>query len=190
MPAIRKCAHDGPRFPSNGACKQCQIARRKARRQEYPEKVNAYNRARHAEDPERANDYGRKYKKSATFAAWYVRNRHREIWKKAKQRAAKCGREFTISVEDVERLLLASSECPYTRVPYEVAPGRNPWAPSLDRVDSKGGYTLDNVEITSLWWNLAKNSWSAEIVARAVAGLRTAQDVPTVDRGSSPASVR
>lgn len=171
MPARRKCTHDGPRF-SNGACKQCQVSRRKARRQKNPETVNAYNQSRRAENPERENGYGRKYRKGEAFAAWYRHNRHRELWKKAKQRALKAGREFAITAEDVARLLAASSSCPYTGVPYETGSGRNPWVASLDRVDSKGGYTLDNVEITSLWWNLAKNSWPAEVTARAIAGLR------------------
>ena len=173
MPAPRKCSHDGPRFVSNGACKQCQIERRKLRRQSDPDAVNTYNRGRRAENSERENSYGRKYRKSKTFAAWYSRNRHRELWKKAKQRALKAGREFSITEDDVLRLLNSSSRCPYTGVPYEKNPGRNPWAPSLDRKDSTRGYTPDNVEITSLWWNLAKNSWHADITARALAGLRT-----------------
>lgn len=174
MPAHRKCSHDGPRF-SNGACKQCQLARRKARRQADPQKVNAYNRNRRVENSDRESAYGRKYRKGDRFAAWYARNRHRELWKKAKQRATKAGRDFAITIDDVERLLSSSTVCPYTRVPYEntSGSGRSPWAASLDRKDSTKGYTLDNVEITSLWWNLAKSNWPPEVLERAIAGLRS-----------------
>lgn len=168
----RKCTHDAPRY-ANGACSICHNERRKARRQADLESTNAYNRNRRVENPERECSYGREYRKSATFAAWYARNRHRELWKKAKQRATKSGREFTITIQDVEKLLTSSLVCPYTLVPYEIAPGRNPWAASLDRKDSSKGYTIDNIEVTSLWWNIAKNGWPPAVVEKAVSGLRT-----------------
>lgn len=174
MPAHRKCNHDGPRFTSSGACKECQVARRKVKRQAAPGRVNAYNRKRRAENPERENKYGRKYRASELFAAWYSRNRPKELWKKAKQRAVKSKREFNITVQDVERLLALSARCPYTGVLYDNSKrGRNPWASSLDRKDSTRGYTLDNLEVTSVWWNLAKNSWNAEVTRAALCGLRT-----------------
>lgn len=171
MPAHRKCNHNGPRFPSNGACKQCQIARRKARRQSNPELVNKYNRARRVENPERENAYTKKHRKSETHARWRTANRHIHLWNRAKHRAEKLGREFVISLEDTKRLLDASKQCPYTGVPYSTARGRNPWASSLDRKDSSKGYTLSNVEVTSVWWNLAKNSWDADTIKTALRGL-------------------
>jgi hypothetical protein len=173
MTAHRKCSHNGPRFPSNRACIECQTARRKARRQKNPEAVNAYNRKRRAENSERESSYGRKYRKGEVFAAWYARNRPRELWKKAKQRAEKSGRSFTITIQDVENLIADSNACPYTKVPYTYVRGRNPWAASLDRKDSTKGYTPDNIEITSLWWNLAKNSWAPDIMETALHGLRS-----------------
>lgn len=173
MAAHRKCTHNVPRMISNGACPICQNDRRKAKRQANPEVVNAYNRNRRIENSERECDYGRKYRKSVIFAAWYARNRHHELWKKAKQRATKTGKEFTITSQDVKDLLAVSFICPYTKVPYEITTGigRNPWTSSLDRKDSTKGYTPDNIEITSLWWNIAKSSWSPEIMKRALAGL-------------------
>lgn len=181
MPAPRKCTHDAPRF-SNGACSICQTARKKLRRTANPEIVNAYNRARRASDPSRENGYGKKYRKGAAFAAWYARNRPRELWKKAKQRASASGREFELTVDDVEKLLAASKRCPYTLQPYSLERmaglKRNPWAPSLDRRDSSKGYTLDNVEVTSLWWNLAKNQWPPDIMELALLGLSAHKTKP------------
>ncbi len=171
----RKCTHNVPRMPSNGACPICQNERRKELRRANPESVNAYNRQRRIDDPETENGYGKKYRKSATFAAWYIKNRHYELWRKAKQRATKTGKEFTITLKDVENLLAKSFACPHTKVPYEtiIGSGRTPWSPSLDRKDNNKGYTLSNVEITSYWWNVAKSSWSSDIMKRALDGLRS-----------------
>jgi hypothetical protein len=175
--AHRKCNHNGPRFSSNGACKQCHNERRKLRRRADKDAVNAYNRSRYAKNPERANNYGKKYRKSAAGAAWYARTRSYYLWKRAKHRAESLRREFTVTAEQIKGLILFTTHCPHTGVAlnFEPAKGfkRNPWGPSIDRIDSAKGYTLDNIEVTSLWWNLAKNEWTPEVMEIALAGLRT-----------------
>lgn len=94
------------------------------------------------------------------------------LWRAAKKRK----KEFSLSIADVEALLRATPACPYTRQPLDLSVSkikgqRNPWGPSLDRIDSSKGYTLNNVEITSVWWNTAKSEWTPDVMALAIAGL-------------------
>jgi hypothetical protein len=90
-----------------------------------------------------------------------------ELWRAASKR----GYEFTITKEFVTDLVRKATTCPYTGVPFDftlLAKGvRNPWAPSLDRVDNAKGYTPDNVEIVSTWYNVAKSDWAPRDMARA-----------------------
>lgn len=100
----------------------------------------------------------------------HVRAAH--IWRGAKKR----GKEFTITVADVETLLRATSTCPYTGQPLDFSVSetkgwRSPWAPSLDRVDNSKGYVLGNLEITSVWWNTAKHHWTPDVMRTAIDGL-------------------
>ena len=48
---------------------------------------------------------------------------------------------------------------------------RNPFTPSLDRVDSTGGYTKDNVEVVCLGWNLMKSNFDMELMDQFIMEL-------------------
>lgn len=76
------------------------------------------------------------------------------LWELARQRARANGREFTISIEDVERV--DTDICPLMEIPinrYPTVPNRkytiNPDAKSLDRIDANKGYTPDNIRVIS-----------------------------------------
>tara|TARA_S200002703_G_C3709098_1_gene217781 strand:+ start:292 stop:618 length:327 start_codon:yes stop_codon:yes gene_type:complete len=76
------------------------------------------------------------------------------MWDLARQRAAKKGMEFTIAIEDVEKV--DTDICPLLDIPikrYPTVPNRkytvNPDAKSLDRIDSSKGYTPDNIRVIS-----------------------------------------
>lgn len=133
-----------------------------------PAKEKARNQKWAAENPER---------KKQNFRNWWLKNRAYDLWRRAKGRAAASGRSFEITPEQLKHLVDTAECCPYTGVRIDLSPmagvKRNPWGPSVDRKDSGKGYTLDNVEITSLWWNLAKNEWPPEIMDAALYGLRT-----------------
>ena len=47
---------------------------------------------------------------------------------------------------------------------------RNPFTPSLDRIDSRLGYTKDNVMITCLAWNLMKTNFDMDLLAQFLDG--------------------
>jgi predicted TIM-barrel fold metal-dependent hydrolase len=116
-------------------------------------------------------------RKKQNFRNWWRKNRAYDLWRRAKKRAEISGLQFDITSEQLRELIALTACCPYTRVVLDLEPmkgfKRNPWAPSIDRIDSSKGYTLDNIEITSLWWNLAKNEWSPEVMRVALDGLRS-----------------
>ena len=48
---------------------------------------------------------------------------------------------------------------------------RNALGPTIDRIDSKRGYTEDNVQIVCLIYNLAKSNWNHDEVMLMVEAL-------------------
>jgi len=95
-------------------------------------------------------------------AKWSVA---RKVWQSAKQRAARVGLPFELTVADVH----VPEICPYLNVPIE--PGHVFNGPSLDRIDSTKGYTPDNVVVVSRRANSIKNDATPdelEQIAQAV----------------------
>lgn len=45
-------------------------------------------------------------------------------------------------------------------------PGANPWAPSVDRLDSARGYVPDNVQLVCWIYNQCKGQWPDDVVAQ------------------------
>ena len=77
------------------------------------------------------------------------------MYQRAKQRAKKNGREFTITVDDI----VIPDYCPVLGFEINVNSGR-PGAyhnsPSLDRIDNSRGYTPDNIQVISQRANAMK----------------------------------
>lgn len=74
-------------------------------------------------------------------------------------------RLITISLEDFK--MIASMPCHYCGIEPEYRSGQYEWNPpvkvhGLDRVDSSGGYSLDNVVSCCKWCNIAKLDRSKE----------------------------
>lgn len=94
------------------------------------------------------------------------------------KRAIDGGHEFDLTLEFLEALL-APMVCSVTKLPLQhtarvrekaLERDKNPWAPSVDRLDQTKGYTQDNVRLTCWAFNAARNIWSDEqfaLVARA-----------------------
>lgn len=57
--------------------------------------------------------------------------------------------------------------CAVTRLPFDLRPyeslKRNPYQPSLDRIDSKQGYVKTNVRFVLFAVNIALNEWGLEV---------------------------
>ena len=92
--------------------------------------------------------------------------RARRVLDAAKQRARKREREFTITVADIMDQIDAGV-CSLTGLPFSydrVEPGRrNPYAPSIDRIDSSGGYTPDNIRVVCFAINMMLADFGAEV---------------------------
>ena len=92
----------------------------------------------------------------------------RALYHNNKMRAQRKGRTFELTVDYIEKLL-EPMIC--SRRGHELSwtwdgPGPNPWAPSIDRIDSAKGYTPGNVQLVSWIYNQCKGVWSDDVVAQ------------------------
>lgn len=136
------------------------------------ERIKLRNRAWTEQNPKARNKHVIKSNEKNRLAKSDPRKRAEHLWRRARKQK----KEFTITLKQIEELLLKITTCPYTHIPFDYSVGakgeRNPWAPSIDRKDNSKGYTLNNIEIVSFWWNCAKNSWPPEVMVQALSGLR------------------
>lgn len=66
--------------------------------------------------------------------------------------------------------------CEVTGLPFRLGvqgQGRNPYAPSVDRIDPRQGYTLDNCQVVIWMYNAAKGNWSHEDVIEMAKALNS-----------------
>lgn len=82
------------------------------------------------------------------------------IFQSAKQSAKKRGIEFNLEKEDIT----IPENCPVFGTPFlnELREGRNPRAPSIDRIDSAKGYIKGNIQIISWRANFLKSNGTKE----------------------------
>lgn len=101
--------------------------------------------------------------------------------REARKRAAKRDLPFTLSRADLSLLIRrADGQCEVTGLPFSHDRHQGslyrPFAPSIDRISSAGGYTLANVRLTCVIVNAAFNQWGEEpfwkMVAAAAIRLR------------------
>lgn len=100
-----------------------------------------------------------------------VRIRH--MLSAAKLRAAKKKIPFNISDEWV-MTAAAQTQCAVTGamfdlMPYDGGARKNPLAPSIDRIDPTQGYTDDNCRLVCVWYNIAKQDWSDDLMRTILA---------------------
>lgn len=48
---------------------------------------------------------------------------------------------------------------------------RDPWAPSIDRIENRQGYTLENVRVVCLAANIAMSDWGLDVLIRLSRGI-------------------
>lgn len=83
---------------------------------------------------------------------------------RCKMRAKKYNMEFTLS-KDCVVSLLSTLKCAKTGIDLIMDDSvYNPYAPSIDRIDSNKGYTDDNIQFTCMIYNFCKNSFTEEQV--------------------------
>jgi hypothetical protein len=105
------------------------------------------------------------------------RNWKTRLFCQAKANAKSRGVEFSITLEELTQLAaLADGRCQVTRIPFEVrfADGerRRQWAPSLDRMDPRKGYTFDNCRLVCVAVNIAMNDWGIDVLLKIGRALK------------------
>jgi hypothetical protein len=160
-----------------------------------PERKRAYNRERqrirYRDNPEaarlirkRSYDLHRD-KRIAYTRKWAADNPERyrayQLLAKAKQRSASC----SLNGKDIAEKIKAGV-CEVTGLKFVLTKGPTPWAPSLDRIDSKLGYTPENTRVVVWLYNAAKNQFTdADLLVLAQAITSSEQREPCVDLNQS-----
>ncbi|MHC2867923.1 hypothetical protein ACVIYH_009056 [Bradyrhizobium diazoefficiens] len=116
-----------------------------------------------------------------------------EAVKGARQRAATKGIQFDLSTDWVlEQVEAQNFKCCLTSIPFYMATEsksfRNPFAPSIDRIDPSGGYTKTNVRIVVFAINVMLMDWGQDIFERVVSGFRYTKGIK--NRTSIPCKVQ
>jgi len=77
---------------------------------------------------------------------------------------------FTLSQDDIAAMASrAAGKCELTGIPFDLSPresSRNPFAPSLDRIDCKRGYEQGNVRLVLAAVNYALSDWGEGVFSR------------------------
>jgi len=97
-----------------------------------------------------------KVKKS--YKKWATKNPLRLLYKQVKMRAKQRGWEFSLVYEDLK----VPETCPILGIPLFWKSGRSDNSPSVDRINSKKGYTPENVQVISWRANRIKNDATPE----------------------------
>lgn len=82
-------------------------------------------------------------------------------------RARKFGYAFNLTWQDIYPAVLEGT-CRLTGIPFNYewnGPGTNPYAPSVDRIDSSKDYTRDNVRLILWAVNRALGEWGDDVFA-------------------------
>lgn len=128
---------------------------------------------RYAKDPEKERERSRNWgaenpeRKRETNKRWYTLNPAKKLLQQCRGSAKRRGHECTITVEMIGEML-APMVCSVTGLPlsldYAGESRNNPWAPSVDRIDSSRGYVLGNVRVVCCAFNLARNEWPDDVL--------------------------
>ncbi len=95
-----------------------------------------------------------------------IHGRSQRMFSSAAQRCQANGLEFSITIEWIKSKL-EIGYCDLTGLHFQLAGNsqqyRNPYGPSLDRKNPKGGYTLDNCRMILWALNMGFSDWGEDI---------------------------
>lgn len=155
---------------SYSSCKECTKARNRERhtRPDVKAKKKAYNQNRSSENRDSVLAYGRAYYESKV-------GRAKTMMKSARRRSDKFSDTTDLTDKIILEMLETTSVCTVTGIPFDYKPSestkKNPYAPSLDRIDSSRGYIRENVRLVIWQYNLMKGEISDDelvVICKAV----------------------
>lgn len=98
---------------------------------------------------------------------WRNNNPAKKLLGACRGSAKRRGLECTLTVDDIEPLLY-SMRCAVSGLPlsleHDGGSARNPWTPSVDRIDCTRGYVPGNVRVVCWAFNMMRADWSDEVV--------------------------
>lgn len=99
------------------------------------------------------------------------------LWKNSRSRAQQRGLLWALSFDALQQLALHSDgRCAVTGLAFRLDGGpRDPFKLSVDRIDSREGYSEGNCRAVLLGVNLAMNAWGADLFATIALGFAAKQ---------------
>lgn len=93
-----------------------------------------------------------------------------------KSSAVARGMPFDLNPERVYALMKATGfKCAVSGIPFAkrfASDGRrDPWAPSIDRIENRQGYTVDNCRVVCMAANIAMSDWGFDTLLRLSRGV-------------------
>lgn len=173
-------------------CRSCNAEKGRAHYAKHAERAGELQRIRLAEPSKqkaaaelKSAYYAANREKWAAYRVTQKEKQASDPWHRAgrlltwvRARAGKRALEFDLTHEWLAGRL-EKAVCEVTGIPLELAkpPGSrfHPWAPSVDRIDCKRGYTQDNCRVVCWIYNMAKSEWSDEIVTTFALALADRQ---------------
>lgn len=161
----------GDRLPTNRVCKKCKTERMSS--EFYRNSKGAIQAVckecrRHEECARKQSD---PKKKAREFKRWRRENRGHALVAVARNRAKKRGWAFDLDPMDIQGRINAG-QCEVTGIRFNLDEPRAWNSPSLDRTDSDGGYTTDNVRVVLYALNVAANSWGLGPVMKIASAVQ------------------
>lgn len=95
---------------------------------------------------------------------------------RARSGALKRGIPFELKPAIIYAMMKETNfRCSVSGIPFSKrfaeAGSRDPWGPSIDRIENRQGYTLENCRIVCLAANLAMNDWGLDVLLRLSRGI-------------------
>ena len=129
-----------------------------------------YQKKRRADNLQQSLEYGRAYQKKRRENFDY---RLQMLINASKQRAKNKNRVHEITVNDIKEVYPKDGKCPIFGFELEFNnAGFRENSPSIDRIDSTKGYTVDNIQIISWKANRIKSYATVEELETIVAYMK------------------
>ena len=159
------------------SCISCQTVRNVVYRKNHPGYFKTKGKEKYQNNLKDAPDFNRKryLADQETFLsrrdqyARTVRGRLQALHDAARDRSKKRKKEYLLSVDYLEKIYnKQEGKCALTGIEFTLERNPNgehfylPWSPSLDRIESSGHYTEENVRLVCVIVNLALNKFGDE----------------------------